>query len=58
MKKQDVIDHFGSIKKTADALGCWPQTVYQWGQDVPENVAYKIQVITNGKLMVETKQND
>ena len=50
MKKQDVIDYFGSIKKTADALDCWPQTVYQWGDTVPDNVAYKIQVITNGKL--------
>lgn len=53
MKKQDVINHFGSVKEAADAIGCWPQTIYQWSDDVPENMAYKIQVITNRKLKVK-----
>ena len=50
MKKKDVIEYFGGIKQAARALDIWPQTIYQWGEDVPENMAYKIQVITNGKL--------
>lgn len=50
MKKNDVIEHFGSIKKTADALGIWPQAVYSWREDVPETMAYKVEVITGGKL--------
>jgi len=55
MKKKDVIEYFGGIKQAARALDLWPQTLYAWGEDVPENIAYKIQVITNGKLMVEAK---
>lgn len=53
MKKKDVIEYFGDIKQAARALDIWPQTIYQWGDDVPENMAYKIQVITNGKLKVK-----
>lgn len=52
MKKSDAIQHFGSVKKLADALGLWPQTVYLWKDDVPELVAYKLQVITDGRLQV------
>ena len=58
MKKQDVIDHFGSIKKAADALGIWPQAIYSWGENVPETMAYKVQVITNGKLRVMGNDDD
>ena len=50
MKKKDVIEHFGSIKKAADALGIWPQSLYSWKENVPENMAYKVEVITGGKL--------
>ena len=53
MKKRDVIEYFGGIKEAAQALDIWPQTIYAWGDDVPDNVAYKIQVITNGELMVD-----
>lgn len=57
MKKKDVIEYFGGIKQAAIALNIWPQTIYQWSDDVPENVAYKIQVITDGALKVEDKDN-
>ena len=57
MKKKDVIEYFGSIKKTADALGCWPQAVYSWGDDVPDLMAYKVQVVTNGALKVDEKND-
>lgn len=53
MKKKDVIEHFGDIKQAARALDVWPQTIYAWGDDVPVNMAYKVQVITEGKLKVE-----
>ena len=54
MKTQDAINYFGGVKKLADALKLWPQAVYKWGEDVPESVGYKLQVITNGKLIQES----
>lgn len=53
MNKSDVIEHFGSVRKTAQALNCTPQYVYQWGPRVPEGIAYKLQVMTGGKLRVD-----
>ena len=50
MKKTDVINYFGGIKQAADALGIWPQSIYQWGEDVPELMTYKIEVVTKGVL--------
>ena len=58
MKKKDVIEYFGGIKQAAIALNIWPQTIYQWSDDVPENVAYKIQVITDGALKVGQKSKN
>lgn len=55
MKKSDVLEHFGSVRKTAMALNCTPQYVYQWREHVPEGVAYKLQVLTGGKLRVDPK---
>lgn len=52
MKKIDVIEYFGGVKQTAQALDLWPQTIYQWGDNVPDTLAYKIQVITDGALKV------
>ena len=53
MKKIEVIKYFGGLKKAADALGIWPQSIYQWGDDVPDLMAYKVQVITKGALKVK-----
>jgi hypothetical protein len=57
MKTQNAIDYFGSRKKLADALELWPQAVYRWGDEVPEGSAYKLQVITNGELMVKEESS-
>lgn len=55
MRKSDVIAHFGTVRKTADALNVTYQCVAQWGEIVPEGVAYKLQVMTGGKLRAEPK---
>lgn len=52
MKTKKVIKHYGSVKKVAQALDIYPQTVYAWGEDVPDSASYKIQVLTNGVLKV------
>jgi len=40
----------GAVRKTANAIGCTVQNVYSWGDEVPENVSYKIHVISGGKI--------
>ena len=53
MKKKDVIDHYGSEAETARALAISRQAVNTWPDVVPENTAYRIQVLTNNKLKVD-----
>ena len=53
MRKDTVTDHFGNGAKTAEALGISPQAVSQWGEIIPEGMAYKVQAITGGDLVVD-----
>jgi len=57
MRKEDVLRHFGgdssSQVKTAAALGITKSAVSQWGEVIPEGMAYKIQVMTAGVLRVD-----
>lgn len=53
MRKADAIGHFGSGQAVAEALGITKGAVSQWGDVVPEGSAYKLQVITGGKLRVD-----
>jgi hypothetical protein len=53
MKTQEAIDHFGGIRQLAEVLKTWPQTIYQWGEYPPKGRQYELQVITDGKLVVE-----
>jgi DNA-binding transcriptional regulator YdaS (Cro superfamily) len=45
MKTQDAIEFFGSRKAIADALGIWPQSVYNWDEEVPRLRAYQLREI-------------
>ena len=42
MKTQEAVNHFGSIRKLAEALGLSVQAVYRWGEDVPPLRMYQI----------------
>lgn len=54
MNTQDVIKHFGSIKKVAEVLNITHvQSVYQWGDKVPMRRQYQIQLMTKGKLKAD-----
>jgi hypothetical protein len=52
MLKADVIKHFGALESIAQALNISKSAVSQWGKVVPEGTAYKLQVITGGRLQV------
>ena len=51
MKTKTAIDHFGSRKALAEALGISREATYGWGDFVPEQRQYQLQVITAGRLV-------
>jgi predicted transcriptional regulator len=57
MRTAAAIKHYeGKVADLAKALGITPQAVYQWGATVPDSSAFKLQVLTNGALVVTDKQ--
>lgn len=65
MRKQAVLDHFRpksakpndkGFTATARALGITKSAVCQWDEElIPEGMAYRVQVVTRGKLKVNPK---
>lgn len=56
MKTLDAVKFYGSRQKLADILGISRQAVYAWGAYVARGAAYRLQVMTGGRLVVdETK---
>jgi DNA-binding transcriptional regulator YdaS (Cro superfamily) len=56
MYTDDAVRYFGGRRQLAEALGITRQAVEQWGKIVAEGAAYKLQVITKGKLVVDPKK--
>lgn len=54
MTTQEAIDFYGGKKQLADALGVWPQVIYQWGEFPPMGRQYELEVKTEGKLRAES----
>ncbi|BBR82654.1 DNA-binding transcriptional regulator DicC [Klebsiella quasipneumoniae] len=50
MLKNQVVEYYGGITKTAIALGVTHSAVCQWGNVIPQKQAFVIERITNGKL--------
>jgi hypothetical protein len=53
MKKSDVLEHFGGVVKTADALRISKSAVSKWPDTVPRGRAFEIEVLTRGLLRVD-----
>lgn len=53
MTTEQAIAFFGSAANVARALGISRAAVAKWGAVVPEGSAYKMQVISGGKLLVD-----
>lgn len=53
MRKKDVVEHFGSVVATAEELGVTSQAVSQWGEIIPERMAYRVEKRTRGKFKVD-----
>ncbi|HBU7748497.1 TPA: helix-turn-helix domain-containing protein [Klebsiella pneumoniae] len=50
MLKNQVVEYYGGISKTAIALGVTHSAVCQWGNVISQKQAFVIERITNGKL--------
>lgn len=55
MNKQTVIDFFGGVQKTANALGVSHPAVSRWKSVIPEKQALLIERLTNGQLKYDQK---
>lgn len=58
MKASEVIAHWGSAAKAAEAIGISRSAVSQWlmkGDEVPELRAYQIERLTDGVLRAADK---
>ena len=56
MKKSEALEFFdGDVKKLAEYLGITDKAVYQWRDVVPRGTAYRLQVMTAGRLRVNEK---
>ncbi|WP_028863875.1 Cro/CI family transcriptional regulator [Psychromonas aquimarina] len=53
MKKNDVISHFGTVTKAAEALGLTKSAISQWPDEIPKLRAFEIERLTDGKLNAE-----
>ena len=53
MRTEQAVDFFGGRRELAQFLGITRQAVEQWGEYVAEGPAYKLQVLTDGLLMVD-----
>jgi len=50
MKKQDVIDYYGSVKKASDALKLTVHAIYKWPEELSERQARYVNLQSKGKL--------
>jgi DNA-binding transcriptional regulator YdaS (Cro superfamily) len=56
MTTEEAIQHFGGRKALADALGVWPQVIYQWGERPPMGRQYELEVRTSGVLKADREE--
>ncbi|EAB3744534.1 Cro/Cl family transcriptional regulator [Salmonella enterica] len=50
MKTKDVLSVVGGVGRLCRLLNCTRSAVYQWGEEVPENRQYELEVKTDQKL--------
>jgi len=53
MEKKRVLEFFGGPVRAARKLGVRHQAVSQWGDIVPERIAWRAQKASRGKLKVD-----
>ena len=55
MTTKEAADYYGGKRQLAEALGVWPQVIYQWGERPPMSRQYEIEVRTGGQLLADVE---
>jgi hypothetical protein len=50
MKTSDVIEFFGDVRQTAEALSMSTQAIYSWGEEVPKARQAHVELASKGKI--------
>lgn len=50
MKTADVIEFFGDVRQTAEALSMSTQAIYSWGEEVPKARQAHVELASKGKI--------
>jgi len=53
MKKSDVVAHYGTASRAAEAMGVTKASFSQWPEEMPQLRAYQVEILTGGQLMAE-----
>ncbi len=53
MTMKEVLEHFKTQAKVAEALGISQASVSQWGDNVPRLRQFELQLLTKGKLKID-----
>ena len=53
MRKTEVLTHYGTQQRVADALGISQRAVSGWGETVPLARAFALERLTDGALKVD-----
>lgn len=56
MTRQQIISHFGNVKKTSEALGYTRFAVWRWNKGVPYRTQKFIEAATNGALKAQIRK--
>lgn len=55
MKSKAVIEFFGSVRLTAEALGLTVSAVYLWKDEVPKSRQAHVEAATKGKIKMRKR---
>lgn len=50
MKTSEVIEFFGGVRQTAEALSVSTQAIYNWGETVPQTRQAHVELASKGKI--------
>ena len=55
MRKNDIINHFGTLTDVARALSITQGAITQWNDIIPEKQAMRLERLTNGVLTYDDR---
>lgn len=53
MTTKEAINHFGTKRQLAEAIGIWPHSIFRWGEYPPLARQYELEIKSGGALRAE-----